>query len=175
MYVVVNGERKGLYIGEATLKSKKKNKTEDKFCSGVNAPSPGHVKECLLLATRLRLRHPEGGPKSTNEDMRDTVMERIHNEGKGHQISENNMVTTPNNHILKTLIEILSVSFLMDNYGTVSTAPKEWDITPSNVKEMLRHNQEVIVNFLLTHDDPKYVNDYVPQGMCLLSFLLVMS
>ena len=170
MYLTVNGERNGFYIGQAKLKSKRKNKAEDKFCSGMNALIPRHVKECLLLATRLRLRHPEGGPKSTNEDMRDTVMERIHKEGEGNQISKNDMVTTVNNHVLKTLIEILSVSFLMDNYGPVSTAPKEWDTTPSNVKAMLRHSQEVIVDFLVTHDDRKYGNDYVPQGMCLLSF-----
>ena len=140
------------------------------FCTGNAAPSPRHVKECLLLATRLCVRHPEGGPNSINEDLRDIMMEVIHKNNVGAKILKNNSVTTLNTHILKTLVEILSVSFLMNNFGPISTAPTNWDTTPDDVKMMLRHNQNVIIHFCVTHDDPKYANDYLLQGMCLLSF-----
>ena len=55
MYLMIGGERRSHHIGAAKLR-KKKNKAGDMFCTGKTAPSPRHVKECLLLATTLRLR-----------------------------------------------------------------------------------------------------------------------
>ena len=173
MFVIVNGERHGLYIGGAKLKLKKKNKAGDMFCTGKAASSPRQVKECLLLATRLCLRHPAGGPISTNEDLRDNAMEVIHKNESGAKRSKNNSVTTVNNHILKTLVKILSVFFLMDSFGPISTAQMNRSTTPEDVQSMLKHNQKVIIHFCLTHDDPGYTNDYFPQGMCLLSFFVM--
>ena len=123
-----------------------------------------------MLATRLRLRHPEGGPNSTNEDLRDNAMEVIHKNKAGAKIPKNNSVTTVNNHIVKTLVKILSVSSLINNFGSISTAPTNWSTAPEDVKMTLKHNQNVIIHFCVTHDDPKYANDYLLQGMCLLSF-----
>ena len=120
---MIDGERRGLFIGKANLRKKKR--VGEMFCKGKAAPSPRHVKEALLLATRVRLLHPEDGIISANEDMRDTAMEIIYKNNSKVKVLKNNSVTTVDNQILKTLVETLSVSFLMDNYGPVTTAPRE--------------------------------------------------
>ena len=109
MYLMIDGERRGLFIGQAKLR--KKNKGGEMFCKGKTAPSSRHVKESLLLATRLCLLHPEDGLISRNEDLRDNAMDVIHKNKSKVKVSKNNSVTTANNQILKTLVEILSVSF----------------------------------------------------------------
>ena len=76
MYLMINGERHGLFIGKAKLRKKKR--VGEMFCKVVTAPSPQHVKECLLLANILRLLHPEDNIISANEDMRDTAIEVIY-------------------------------------------------------------------------------------------------
>ena len=169
MYLMIDSERRGIFIGQAKSQ-KKKNKAGEMFCKEMTAPRPQHVKEALLLAARLCLLHPEDGHISRNEDMRDTAMEVIHKNKSKVKVLNNNSVATVNNQILKTLVKILSVSFLMVNFGPVITASMKWPTTSEEVQSMLKHSQKVLIHSCQTHDDPKCVDDYFPEGMCLHSF-----
>ena len=131
MYLMINSKRRGLSVGEAKIR--KKRKVGEIFVKSVTAPSPQHVKEGLLSANRLCLLHPEEDIISENKDMRDTAMEVMYKNNSQLKVLKNNSVTTVNNQILKTFVETLSVSFLMDNCGPVTTAPKEWSTTSEEV------------------------------------------
>ena len=137
---------------------------------GCDCTQPQHVQEGLLLASRLRLLHSEDNILSANEGMRDTAMEVIYKNNSEVKVLKNNSVTTVNNEIAKILVKTLSVSFLVDNYGPVTTASKECFTTSEEVQSMLKHSQKVLIHSCQTHDDPKCVDDYFPEGMCLHSF-----
>jgi hypothetical protein len=75
MFLIIDGERRGIFIGTAKLRTTRR--VGDKCCTGVTSPSPQRVKDGLLLANILCLVHLENSLVSQPEDMKDTAMEVI--------------------------------------------------------------------------------------------------
>ena len=100
---MINGERHGLFVGEAKLRKKKR--VGEMFYKSVTAPSPQHVKEGLLSANSLRLLPPGDDIVSANEDMRDAAMEVIY---------KNNFLPNPwSSKVYKYLLSRRYVSSLL--------------------------------------------------------------
>ena len=105
-----------------------------------------------MLTLRLRLVHPMDEKTETRDSIMKTI--QVHTVGDKVKVNKGNEVSRVNTKFMEVMIEGLATAFLFDYYGPIALAPKHWvkNGTPSDVSEMITHNQKVLIDFCFRID-----------------------
>ena len=104
------------------------------------------------MALRLRLVHPMDEKTETRDSIMKTI--QVHTVGDKVKVNKGNEVSRVNTKFMEVIIEGLATAFLFYYYGPIALAPKHWvkNGTPSDVSEMITHNQKVLIDFCFRID-----------------------
>ena len=131
------------------------------FVNTVSSPEEGMVTDRLYMLLRLTVRHPNK-PITT---ITDSLMNGIVDEAVEHnfRIHPGNHVSKPQRNFARFFVSALAFNFCFDDYGPMSRTPAGFeDETAPEIREDLRHNQQVIIDHL--HEiDPVAANILFPN------------